>query len=134
MTDATSGATARTVKKSAVQGSSRGRRIRWFRRISQTFFLLLFFFLFFQTEFRGAFDTTYSEIIRLQYPVSLFLEMDPLVAVSTALSTHAIYENVVLALIIIVGVILIGRFFCGWICPLGVESLLFQLPARKEKG
>lgn len=134
MTDATSGATARTVKKSAVQGSSRGRRIRWFRRISQTFFLLLFFFLFFQTEFRGAFDTTYSEIIRLQYPVSLFLEMDPLVAVSTALSTHAIYENVVLALIIIVGVILIGRFFCGWICPLGTLNHFFSSFKPERKG
>ncbi len=120
-------------KYEAVKHSVRGRRIRWARRISQSFFLILFFFLLFQTEFRGDFDQSSAESIQLNYPVSLFLEMDPLVAVSTALSTHALYNKVILALIIIVGTILIGRFFCGWICPLGTLNQFFSSfkPERK---
>lgn len=113
---------------------SRGGKIRWLRRGSQLFFLLLFFFLFFQTEFRGAFDASSSETIRLPYPVSLFLEMDPLVAVSTALASHSIYNNVILALVVIVGVILIGRFFCGWICPLGTINHFFSSWKPERKG
>jgi polyferredoxin len=123
-----------TVKSKMREGSVRGRRIRWFRRISQVVFLLLFFFLFFQTEFRGAFDKAYSDVIRLKHPVSLFLEMDPLVAVSTAISTHAIYNNVILALIIIVLVIFIGRFFCGWICPLGTINQFFSSYKPERRG
>ncbi|MBN1568914.1 MAG: 4Fe-4S dicluster domain-containing protein [Acidobacteria bacterium] len=121
-------------KSKIPQGSSRGRRIRWARRISQGFFLALFFFLLFQTEFRGNFDRASSEIIQLKYPVSLFLEMDPLVAVSTALSTHAIYNKVILALIIIAGTIFIGRFFCGWICPLGTLNQFFSSFKPERKG
>ncbi len=124
-----------SVEKSKVsQGSARGRRIRWVRRISQGFFLALFFFLLFQTEFRGNFDQTSSEMIRLQYPVSLFLEMDPLVAVSTALSSHAIYNKVALALIILAGTIFIGRFFCGWVCPLGTLNQFFSSFRPERKG
>lgn len=114
--------------------SARGRRIRWFRRISQLIFLLLFFFLLFQTEFRGTLDKAYSEIVRLGYPVSVFLEMDPLVAFSTAISTHALYNNVVLALIIIAATIFIGRFFCGWICPLGTINHFFSSFKPERKG
>jgi polyferredoxin len=114
-------------------GSTRGRKLRLLRRISQILFLLFFFFLFFKTEFRGSFDKS-SEIIRLNEPVSLFLEMDPLVAISTALSTHALYDRVVLALIIIVGVILVGRFFCGWVCPLGTINHFFSSFQPERKG
>jgi polyferredoxin len=131
--DAVNGRKIPAGKPKSMQGSPRGRRIRWVRRISQGFFLALFFFLLFQTEFRGDFDQSSAEIIRLKYPVSLFLEMSPLVAVSTALSTHAIYNKVILALIIIVGTILIGRFFCGWVCPLGTLNQFFSSfkPERK---
>lgn len=119
---------------SAEAGSKRGQRIRRFRRISQLLFLSLFFSLLFQTEFRGTFDKTYSEIIRLKYPVSIFLEMDPLVAFSTAISTHALYNNVIWALVFIAGTILLGRFFCGWVCPLGTISHFFSSFKPERKG
>ncbi|MBM3791080.1 MAG: 4Fe-4S binding protein, partial [Acidobacteria bacterium] len=112
----------------------RGKKVRWLRRLSQTVFVSLFFFLLFQTEFRGSFDRGFSEPIRLDYPVSIFLEMDPLVAFSTALSTHAIYNNVIWALVIIVGTLVIGRFFCGWICPLGTISHFFSSFKPERKG
>lgn len=115
-------------------GRPRGRQIRALRRISQGLFLALFLFLLFQTEFRGTFDSAYSELIRLKYPVSIFLEMDPLVAFSTAVSSHALYGKVIWALVIIVGTVIVGRFFCGWICPLGTINHLFSSFQPEHKG
>jgi len=108
--------------------------LRWLRRISQVVFLGLFFFLLFQTEFRGTFTRGATEAIRLDYPVSIFLEMDPLVAFSTALATHAIYGKVIWALVIIAGTILVGRFFCGWVCPLGTLNHFFSSYKPERKG
>jgi polyferredoxin len=108
--------------------------LRRARRISQMAFLGLFFFLLFQTEFRGAFFRGAADAIRLPYPVSIFLEMDPLVAFSTAVSTHALYGNLIWALAIIGLTILIGRFFCGWVCPLGTLHHFFSSYKPERKG
>ena len=111
--------------------SGRGRVLQLLRRISQIVFLILFLTLFFKTEYRGASET---ELIEMKAPVSIFLEMDPLVAFSTALATHTLYGRVALALIIIVGVIIVGRFFCGWICPLGTINHFFSSFKPERKG
>ena len=111
--------------------SGRGRVLQLLRRISQIVFLILFLTLFFKTEYRGASET---ELIEMNAPVSIFLEMDPLVAFSTALATHTLYGRVALALIIIVGVIIVGRFFCGWICPLGTINHFFSSFKPERKG
>jgi polyferredoxin len=108
--------------------------LRWLRRVSQIVFLGLFLFLLFQTEFRGTFASSQTDIIRLDYPVSIFLEMDPLVAFSTAVSTHALYGKVIWALVIVAGTIVIGRFYCGWICPLGTLNHIFSSYKPERKG
>jgi MauM/NapG family ferredoxin protein len=82
-----------------------------FRRVSQALFLLLFFFLFFETESKGT-DT-------LGYPVKIFLDFDPLVFVTTALSAHALSSVFFLSLIVVIITVVFGRVFCGWVCPLG---------------
>ena len=53
-------------------------RITVVRLISQIFFMGLFFFFCFVTQF------SYLK----GYPVSIFLEVDPLVAIATAITTH----------------------------------------------
>jgi polyferredoxin len=93
----------------------RGARLR---RISQAVFLALFLFLLVKTEFRGTARGAAGET-RLPYPVSLFLEADPLVAVGNALATHALYRGLLWSLVLIIPTLFLGRFFCGWICPLG---------------
>ncbi|MDR0310061.1 MAG: 4Fe-4S binding protein, partial [Acidobacteriota bacterium] len=109
-----------------------GRRVlQLLRRISQIVFLIIFLTLFFKTEYRGTSET---ELVGANAPVSIFLEMDPLVAVTTALSTHTLYGRVALALILIVGVIIIGRFFCGWICPFGTINHFFSSFKPERKG
>ncbi len=81
------------------------------RRITQAVFLLLFLFLFIQTESKGNDE--------LGYPVKFFLDFDPLIFVATLLSAHAVQAAFYLSLVVIVLTFLLGRVFCGWICPLG---------------
>jgi polyferredoxin len=81
------------------------------RRTTQGLFLLLFLFLFIQTESKGSDE--------LGYPVRLFLDFDPLILVSTLLSAHAAAIAFTLSIITIVFTVIFGRVFCGWLCPLG---------------
>jgi len=94
------------------------------RRIVQGLFLLLFLFLFIQTESKGNDE--------LGYPVRLFLDFDPLILITTLLSAHAVAKAFLLSLIIILLALLLGRVFCGWVCPLGtLNNLVGSL--RKTK-
>lgn len=91
------------------------------RVASQAFFLLLFLFFAFVTQF------SYLK----GYPVSLFLEADPLVALATTITTHSLYRGLLWSLVLIVPTLLLGRLFCGWICPYGT---LHQLIAWLASG
>ncbi|MBI3893172.1 MAG: 4Fe-4S dicluster domain-containing protein, partial [Candidatus Wallbacteria bacterium] len=84
-------------------------RITDVRILSQAFFFLLFLFL--------ATVTWFSRLGG--YPVSLFLEVDPLVALATALSTGTLYRNLVWSLWVLIPTLLLGRWFCNWMCPYG---------------
>ena len=84
-------------------------RITRIRVLSQAFFFGLFLFFIYVTWFS-----------RLQgYPVSLFLEIDPLVGIATALSTHTVYRHLLWSLVLIIPTLLLGRWFCNWMCPYG---------------
>lgn len=85
--------------------------LKHFRRISQAVFLLLFLWLFLQTESKGAND--------LGYPVKIFLVGDPLIMLSTLLSSRSFFASLFLALAVVVITVVLGRVFCGWVCPLG---------------
>jgi len=79
------------------------------RILSQVVFLALFLFMIWA-----------SWTTRLGgYPVSRLLELDPLVSISTALSTGYVYRYLSWSLGIIVLTFLFGRVFCNWVCPLG---------------
>lgn len=55
-------------------------------------------------------------------PVSLFLRLDPLAGLAMALSPARSWSSLALflpALVLLGATILLGRFFCGWLCPLG---------------
>jgi polyferredoxin len=79
------------------------------RRISQVLFLLFFLYLFFQAAF------PYDKLV----PSDLFLRSSPLVAIATLLATKKFIGTLLFAIIILVLSIALGRYFCGWICPLG---------------
>ncbi len=81
------------------------------RRTAQGLFLLIFLFLFLQTESKGMDE--------LGYPVKIFLDFDPLIMVTTIFSAHAVAKAFYLSIIVIIITIIFGRVFCGWVCPLG---------------
>jgi polyferredoxin len=89
-------------------------RITTIRIVSQTviFGLFLSFVLL----------TTFANLDRfpgLKHWVSKILEVDPLVAIATAITTHTIYKGLLWSLIILIPTLFLGRFFCNWICPYG---------------
>ena len=85
------------------------------RRTYEALFLGLFLFFLLITDLRYL----------KGWPVSLFLEATPLVAVSTALTTHTIYRNLVWGLVIIAITMMLGRVWCNWMCPFGILHHLF---------
>jgi MauM/NapG family ferredoxin protein len=80
-------------------------------RISQLLFLALFVVLFVQTEYRGADE--------LSTAVNSFFRADSLVAVSYLLAAKTWNWLILPGLLLLLATSLLGRFFCGWICPLG---------------
>ena len=101
-------------------------RITSARIVAQAAFFALFVFLLWVTWFS-----------RLRgYPVSLFLELDPLVGFATAVSTHTIYRWLWRGMWILVPTLLLGRVFCNWVCPYGslhqFVGWLFNIRRNKE--
>jgi polyferredoxin len=106
-------------------------RLRW---LSQIIFFLLFLFLLVRTEFRGSLHAGASDI-RLPYPVNLFFRLDPLVALANALASRALYHGLLWSLLILIPTIVLGRFFCGWICPLGsIHHFFSSLKSERKRG
>jgi polyferredoxin len=97
------------------------------RRISQGTFLALFFVLFLLTAYKGTDE--------IAYPVRVFLRFDPLILVTTLLSSHVVPTALFLSFVTIAFTLVFGRVFCGWVCPLGtLNDCMGRLaPARRRK-
>src|SRR3954466_6783302 len=52
-------------------------------------------------------------------PPDLFLITDPLVAALTMGASQVIVPTLVVSVVFVVFTLVLGRAFCGWICPLG---------------
>jgi MauM/NapG family ferredoxin protein len=89
-------------------------RQRWtlFKRVRQLVqFALLALFLYL------IWDTTQKGVESL--PVNLFSRFDPLMAVVAMIGSKSFIANMIPGLLTIVATLILGRFWCGWICPLG---------------
>ena len=120
----------------AVAGSNRVRlpKLTTLRRTSQIVFFLLFLFLLLKTEFRGSLHSSAADV-SIPYPVRLFFQIDPLLAVQNALSSRALYHGLLWCLIVLIPTLFLGRFFCGWICPLGsVHHFFGSLKSDRKRG
>ncbi len=105
------------------------------RRASQVLFFGLFLLHLFKTEFRGSLKAVSGDIrLPIPYP-AIFLLSDPLVAISNALASRALYRGLLWSLTILIPTFFLGRFWCGWICPLGTLNHLFSsLKSEKKRG
>jgi polyferredoxin len=104
------------------------------RRLSQILFLLFFLLLLMKTESFSSLRAV-RDGARLPYPVSFFLQLDPLTALASAISSHTLYRGLLWSLAILIPTLFLGRFFCGWICPLGtLNHFLSSWKSERKRG
>jgi len=120
----------------------KARHLIWLRRVSQGFFLALFLFLLIQTRFPDAAYQDYSlavtaeQDIRVGYPAAFFFQLDPLIWLTSILSGHVWIQGFLWAVAVLLLTLLLGRFFCGFVCPLGTIHHMASVirPAHKGKA
>ncbi|NVN99641.1 MAG: 4Fe-4S binding protein [Geobacteraceae bacterium] len=93
-------------------------------RIVQLIFLALFLILFLMTEYRGS--------DRITAAVNGFFRANPLTAVSTILAEKAWNWLLMPGFVTLFLSFFLGRFFCGWICPLGTVLDLITKKIKKS--
>jgi polyferredoxin len=102
-------------------------RITTTRRISQIFFFLMFLWFCVVT-------TLGNQWWQLRgWPVNWIIELDPLVGLATLLSTRTLYAGLLWGVVTIVLTIILGRFFCGWVCPFGAIHQFVGYVANRKK-
>ncbi len=72
-------------------------------------------------------------------PLDIFLRLDPLIAIGTSLATWEIIDKAFISLLIIIVTLLLGRVFCGYMCPLGTsidlgQRIFIKKPWKKKKA
>ena len=84
---------------------------RWWRRAAQLTLLALFLWLFRRTEYSGADQLAGGE--------NLLFQLDPLAGIAAMLAARQFIFLFWPALAVARLTVILGRFFCGWVCPLG---------------
>jgi len=69
-------------------------------------------------------------------PADIYLRLDPLLGLSAVLAGRALVARALWGLVLIGATILIGRFFCAYVCPLGaildfLDPVLFRRTKRR---
>ncbi|MDO9532303.1 MAG: 4Fe-4S binding protein [Deltaproteobacteria bacterium] len=100
-------------------------RIVTVRRISQVFFLAVFLW-FCVTATLGA---NWWQL--RGWPINWILDLDPLTSLATVLATGTLYATLIWSLVAIVLTLVVGRFFCGFACPLGAINQATGWLARR---
>ena len=115
--------------------SRKYRVLRVLRVVSQAAFFGLFLYLFVGAHYTGR-DYIGSTVQR-------FFHFDPLLALVTSISARLVFTAFAFALVTTVLTLVLGRVFCGWVCPLGglhqLASFVFKRtkflkPPREEKA
>ena len=104
--------------------SKQGNSFRKIRIFSQIFFFLSFFFLLIQAGKSGTESFTFTDS---------FFYLDPLLFLLNIISTHTITILFFFSLIPVLLTVVVGRFFCGWVCPMGTIHHFFSWVFKKSK-
>jgi len=94
-------------------------RMQNLRRVVQVLSFAAFVYLFVMTI--GRFDfAAKANVLMSKAPIDTFFRIDPLLGLTTMMATRRLIAVMLIyGLPVVVLTILAGRFFCGWICPLG---------------
>ena len=79
------------------------------RRIFQGICLVLFIYI--------LWSTTYP--LQGFLPADTFFKINPLIMFITSISERIVLPGIFLAVLMVILTLILGRLFCGWICPLG---------------
>ncbi len=93
----------------------------WTRRGVQTFSLLVFLYLLLITV----------QGVTGRLPSDLFLHLDPLNGITSMLASRSWIAPMALGFFTLVLAVIIGRAWCGWICPMG--TVLDWTPSRRNR-
>jgi len=94
------------------------------RRISQALFLALFIYI--------LWSTTYP--LAGIFPPSAFFVTDPLLIIMTSVAERIVLPGLVFSLGMIGLALVLGRVFCGWVCPLGTSIDIAGACRRRRPG
>jgi polyferredoxin len=64
------------------------------------------------------------------FPEDLFFRLDPLIGFIAMFASGALVTGLVLSGFVLILTLVFGRFFCGWICPLGALIDFFEWTTR----
>jgi polyferredoxin len=103
-------------------------RIVTVRRISQVFFLIVFLWFCVTATLGAAWWQLRG------WPINWILDLDPLTSLATVLATGTLYATLAWSLVAIVGTLVVGRFFCGFACPLGTINQATGWVARRGQS
>jgi len=98
--------------------------MRPLRRFYQAFFLFFFIVAFFLN----------TQGLLKGHPVTVFLDSSALNGIGTLLSAQNIAYTMWIGFLILIFSLFLGRFFCGWICPLGTLFHLVSFLLRPKKA
>ena len=110
-----------------------------FRRVVQLLSLLTFLMLFFYVCWPYG-SRQYAEAFRAKeiVPAELFLLLDPLASISTAIAGKLLVWSLPVAGVTLFTCLIFPRAFCGYVCPLGtlfdVFDWLFGRRVRRLTG
>lgn len=65
--------------------------------------------------------------------MEIFFHFDPLLALATIIAAKAVFASFAFAAVTIILTFVLGRFVCGWVCPLGAIHQFFSFIFKKSK-
>jgi polyferredoxin len=93
------------------------------RRIFQICAFALFFLV--------LYSTTYP--LQGKFPASLIFKADPLIIFVISISERVFLGGIWISTALCIAAFILGRFFCGWLCPLGALFDFFRLFSPKRR-
>lgn len=99
------------------------KKLVFVRRISQIFFLLIFISILWTTDYH----------LKGLLPAETFFKLDPLIVFFTSISGRVILNGLVFSILMVLLTFILGRFFCGWVCPLGTMIDMAGTIIRKRR-
>lgn len=94
------------------------------------FIQFLFLALFFYSGFRISYPFTKN------FTDNLFFNIDPLLSLTMSITGTVLIASLIGSVFLILASLAAGRFFCGWICPMGTlfDFTGFLLKSKKNKA